>query len=824
MLELLKVSDSLKPCPTEAESEMRRCRLRKHRDEVIGPVLQQSAEASRRFSRAWSRVPPAVHAAQLAAAWASGELMNAREVLQGIAAEPGVVDTERIRNVAAAATDHLDPNIRELIREGLELFVRNKDLSCELRPLVIRHRRATMHRAFLVGADYAKAPAELARRPDRHLLHAAPGMDVRGEAELPQYLLMRCVSESKGGKGRSALGSALTGCYSTLLESNEGRSIEKLLCGSDAGKVYFDLLRRLVGKEQDARHPKLAEVVDRVVEAWRAGEKTLVFCFRVNTARRLQEIIRDRILHELEARRQRCLGGSDALDMLRRRLTGRDRDLVGLGLDRVLWSFYWAAEDRASVPYQPADLELQPEDLATIARIAAERGIDLDAERPDRVFLHRAVESAIARRLKRRTPAGFWKDLLEKIAHDDWVSRPYGLGAESDDEAEGEGERAAFDERGVHTVYDPSDVGPRQSRLRELELIKRLEERRDHARATDQAAILDAYTAGPSLWLGPDPRAVSPDVQGWSAVLAIHRFLAKLTTASEASERSFDWSSRAVVMQALRRGVLRDSILLRLLPERTELGQQHWGELLAERFLAPLPGQVESMADRVAVFLDDLVAASGNVNNPGDARHSILNATRLRGATFVALVDGSTDSETRERIFAGFSTPLLPEVLICTSVGQEGIDLHRHCRRVVHYDLAWNPAVLEQRTGRVDRIGSKTFRERDRSTEPKPFLEVGVPFLAGTYDERMYEELRLRAQSFEVLTGGELAPDHAEGQDDVPDAEGKSDNRALAELPPEMVADLRVNLHVWNDGNPVSTATDGTTAAAQASEAARSGA
>jgi superfamily II DNA/RNA helicase len=53
----------------------------------------------------------------------------------------------------------------------------------------------------------------------------------------------------------------------------------------------------------------------------------------------------------------------------------------------------------------------------------------------------------------------------------------------------------------------------------------------------------------------------------------------------------------------------------------------------------------------------------------------------------------------------------LPEVLICTSVGQEGIDLHRHCRHVVHFDLARNPAVLEQRIGRADRIGSKTFRE-----------------------------------------------------------------------------------------------------------------
>ena len=154
--------------------------------------------------------------------------------------------------------------------------------------------------------------------------------------------------------------------------------------------------------------------------------------------------------------------------------------------------------------------------------------------------------------------------------------------------------------------------------------------------------------------------------------------------------------------------------------------------------------------------------------------------------------------KTRDRIFNGFNTPLLPEVLICTSVGQEGIDLHRHCRNVVHYDLAWNPAVLEQRTGRADRIGSKTFRERDAAIDPKKVcLQIGVPFIAGTYDERMYEELRLRAQTFEVLTGGDFSADHADGGEDALDAEGKELGLSVVPLPEQMINDLRVKLHVW---------------------------
>jgi hypothetical protein len=167
--------------------------------------------------------------------------------------------------------------------------------------------------------------------------------------------------------------------------------------------------------------------------------------------------------------------------------------------------------------------------------------------------------------------------------------------------------------------------------------------------------------------------------------------------------------------------------------------------------------------------------------------------------SFVALVHGqSGDRTSRERIFAGFNTPLLPEILICTSVGAEGIDLHRHCRRVVHYDLAWNPALVEQRTGRIDRIGSKTFRERERvQSGLKPWLEVGIPFLAGTYDERMFDELRMRAQTFEVLTGGDLAASNPE--EDQLDAEGREANLNLHPLPPEMLEDLRAQLHVWSE-------------------------
>ncbi len=48
-----------------------------------------------------------------------------------------------------------------------------------------------------------------------------------------------------------------------------------------------------------------------------------------------------------------------------------------------------------------------------------------------------------------------------------------------------------------------------------------------------------------------------------------------------------------------------------------------------------------------------------------------------------------------------------PEIrlLLATDAASEGLNLQRHCRRVIHVELPWNPNRLEQRNGRVDRYG-----------------------------------------------------------------------------------------------------------------------
>jgi hypothetical protein len=58
-----------------------------------------------------------------------------------------------------------------------------------------------------------------------------------------------------------------------------------------------------------------------------------------------------------------------------------------------------------------------------------------------------------------------------------------------------------------------------------------------------------------------------------------------------------------------------------------------------------------------------------------------------------------------------FNSPFWPHVLATTSVGQEGLDFHAWCSRILHWDLCPSPLELEQREGRIqrDRVDSKAF-------------------------------------------------------------------------------------------------------------------
>lgn len=66
----------------------------------------------------------------------------------------------------------------------------------------------------------------------------------------------------------------------------------------------------------------------------------------------------------------------------------------------------------------------------------------------------------------------------------------------------------------------------------------------------------------------------------------------------------------------------------------------------------------------------------------------------------------------RERAMAQRAFHQSGALLLATDAASEGLNLHHRCRVVIHFELPWTPLRLEQRTGRVDRLGqTRTVHE-----------------------------------------------------------------------------------------------------------------
>jgi SNF2 family DNA or RNA helicase len=81
------------------------------------------------------------------------------------------------------------------------------------------------------------------------------------------------------------------------------------------------------------------------------------------------------------------------------------------------------------------------------------------------------------------------------------------------------------------------------------------------------------------------------------------------------------------------------------------------------------------------------------------------------------------------------------KVLLSSEVGSEGIDL-QFCDTIVNYDLPWNPMVVEQRIGRIDRIGQKSN-----------IIHIYNLILKDTIEEKIYHRLYDRIQLFKTSIG-----------------------------------------------------------------------
>ncbi len=147
---------------------------------------------------------------------------------------------------------------------------------------------------------------------------------------------------------------------------------------------------------------------------------------------------------------------------------------------------------------------------------------------------------------------------------------------------------------------------------------------------------------------------------------------------------------------------------------------------------------------------------------------------------YARLMYGETKAATRRFLQLAFNRKQgHPKVLVAQSlVGREGLNLHRACRTVVLLHPEWNPGVVEQQIGRVDRIGSlweeklnqAIFDEKSNGDLPK--IEIRPVVFQGTYDERNWQVLHdrwddLRAQLHGIVISPRIAEKYSDAEEVV---------------------------------------------------------
>ncbi len=95
----------------------------------------------------------------------------------------------------------------------------------------------------------------------------------------------------------------------------------------------------------------------------------------------------------------------------------------------------------------------------------------------------------------------------------------------------------------------------------------------------------------------------------------------------------------------------------------------------------------------------------------------------------------------RHEILDKFKNDPKSHILLSSEVGSEGLDM-QFCNSMVNYDLPWNPMVVEQRIGRIDRFGQQS-----------PVVNIYNLVVAGSIQEDIYTRLLDRIGIFRDTIG-----------------------------------------------------------------------
>lgn len=96
----------------------------------------------------------------------------------------------------------------------------------------------------------------------------------------------------------------------------------------------------------------------------------------------------------------------------------------------------------------------------------------------------------------------------------------------------------------------------------------------------------------------------------------------------------------------------------------------------------------------------------------------------------------------KEAALKTFRTSPSVDILLASEVAAEGVDL-QFASLVINYDLPWNPMRVEQRIGRIDRLG-----------QPESKIHIWNFYYKDSIDDRVYMKLYTKLQIFTNALGG----------------------------------------------------------------------
>ncbi len=534
-------------------------------------------------------------------------------------------------------------------------------------------------------------------REDKRAYRASHPRRLRAEGGegVPFLLYERFIAEMFRSKARTHKAAVQINMVSSFAAARDGALLsDETRAGLPPSvEPYRALLHRIVSGDSAARrgHPKVRYVVKDALEAALRGEKTLIFCTRVATLRELKNEIEaewDQHALALWRRVYPAIELSEIYDQ-----SGGDED------ESRLRGRHSRLRDRFQNGRDALYLALRERYVATLLQATEFAAQNLAA------IVHRANAALKTIRVPLAHAERFqWSIAKRCVEHAAAaLCKEHGHTEDADPDALERLTHAEFIRLGFDLEADDLEA----SSVGDHPVQWKIEE--EHARAVIEPGHLWAALRGVMFGLTPALRVRTVEQFARYLVSRYVPFIAELL--------AFAKSEGVDVENIESRSLLR----------------------AVDRFWSTSEGQRWVMIIRL--FLEYAI------NLDEQRRKDVLDDVVKAGA----IVRHTVDGDSREQLREAFNTPLYPMILVANEVMQEGLDLHHHCRRVIHHDLAWNPAQLEQRVGRVDRLGSLVQRLRERA--PQTRLDIELPLVANTIDERLERTVRMRERWLEFLLG-----------------------------------------------------------------------